>query len=110
VAFFSVCLSVIMSGGICYGNDSTQTLFLKKTFQDMAPKPDYIWLTPTVRLTIEAILLHEYKGSRIKYWRKNDQAAWILEETAKDSTVCVGIVVSQEKIQKLEILSAEGRW
>ena len=110
IAFFSVCLSVILSGGICYGNESTQTLFLKKTFQDMVPKPDYIWITPTVRPIVEAILLREYKGPRIKYWRKNDLAAWIFEEPAKDSTVRVGIVVSQGKIQTLEILSAEGRW
>jgi len=109
-AIVAACLSVIPRAEICYGNESDRILFLMRTFRGAVPEPENIWITSTVRPVIEEILLREYKGLRIKYWQNNDQAVWILEETVKDATVCAGIVVSQEKIQKMEILSAEGRY
>lgn len=110
VPFIAVWLSVIPGGEICLGDESNQMLFLKRTFKYMVPKPNYLWITPTVRPILESILLHEYKGLRVKYWRKEDKVVWILEETAKDATICAGIVISHGKIQMLEILSAEGRY
>lgn len=109
VAAFWVCLSVI-TGETCYGNESNQTLFLEEVFQGSVPKSDYIWITPAVRPVVESILMHEYKGLRIKYWRNAYQTVWVLSDLVKGKPVCAGIVVSQEKIQRVEILSAEGRW
>lgn len=108
--YFAFFLSVVMSWGISYGIESDPAIFLKKVFQDGVPEPEYIWITPTIRPILEEILTHDYKGLRIKYWRKNERAVWILEELAKDTTVCAGVVVIQGKIHELEILSAEGRY
>lgn len=106
----TACLTVIQKEQVCFGSELNQRLFLQDTFKGTMPKQYYLWVTPEVRPLIERILSHEYKGLRIKYWKENDRFAWIFEETAKDTTVCVGIVVSQEKIELLEILSAEGRY
>ncbi len=104
-----MCLAVITSG-IGYADESSKDDFLEKIFQGSVPTPNYIWLTPAVRQRMESILIHDYKGLRIKYWRENEQAVWILDDVVKGKPVSAGIVVSQGKIKMVEILSAQGRW
>lgn len=104
-----VCL-VVAGSGICYAAESPGVDFLEAVFEKSVPAPEYIWITPAVRAVAESIPGHGLRGPRIKYWRKDARTVWILSDMAKDTPVCAAIVVSRSKIQKLEILSAQGRW
>lgn len=97
----------------CYGQETilrNQTAFLEKVFQGKPLSPEYIWITPAVKDAIEAILLHDYRGLRIKYWQHNKETVWILNDMAMEKPVYAGIVIHEQKIRTLEVLYADGRW
>ena len=79
--------------------------FLGETFADSVPEPDVIWLTGTVRDTATAILGHPPTELRLRYWRREQRTAWILEEIGKEKPITTGIVVAAGKIQLVRVLA-----
>ncbi len=96
-----------------YGEETIEQkkrTFLEKVFQGSPPEPGYLWITASARSKIEKILLHEYRGLRIKYWEKKKETVWILEDIAKEKPVYAGIITCEEKISHLDIVFSSGRW
>ena len=48
---------------------------------------------------------HPYGGLIIKYWEKEGRTAWILEEIGKTEPITFGIVIKNNKIEKIKVLA-----
>ena len=79
--------------------------FLAETFAGNVPKPEVIWLTGTVRDTATAILGHPPTELRLRYWRREQRTAWVLEEIGKEKPITTGIVVTAGRIQLVRVLA-----
>ena len=78
--------------------------FLQDTFSNAVPKPAMVWVTRTIRPTVEKILGHKPNALRIRYWREQARTAWILEEIGKEKPITVGLVINDDKIEKVKVL------
>lgn len=78
--------------------------FVSQSFSGQPPKPKILWLTGKYKPTVKAILGHKYPALRIRYWGKGHRTVWILEETGKEKPITTGIVINDDKIEKIKIL------
>ncbi|HET8730593.1 MAG TPA: FMN-binding protein [Moraxellaceae bacterium] len=85
--------------------EMTLDAFLSESFGGAAPPSAMLWLTPAVKQRVVAILGHDYPGLRVKYWRKGERTAWVLDEVGKEQPITMGVVVEQGQILNVEVLA-----
>lgn len=78
--------------------------FLKETFKDDLPQANVIWMTGEINKTATEILHHKPPRLRIRYWQNNLRSAWILDEIGKERPITVGIVINDNKVEKVKVL------
>ncbi len=78
--------------------------FLKETFQNSVPEPRLLWLTGERQKVAEQILGHKSTSLRIRYWKRGEKSAWILDEVGKDEPITTGVIINQDKIEQLKVL------
>ncbi len=78
--------------------------FISSIFQGDSPKPSVLWLTKNIRPGIKAILGHDMKVMRVRYWTLNTRTVWVLEEIGKEEPITVGIVVNHHRLEQLKVL------
>jgi hypothetical protein len=78
--------------------------FLQDTFSNAVPEPAMVWVTRTIRPTVEKILGHKPNALRLRYWRKQARTAWILEEIGKEKPITTGIVINNGRIERVKVL------
>lgn len=78
--------------------------FLNQVFNYKPPKARMIWLTRARRLQITKILGHKPNRLRIRYWKRNQRTAWILEEIGKEKPITTGIVINKGRIELMKVL------
>jgi hypothetical protein len=83
----------------------TDSDFLSETFNGEVPTSKVVWVKADVAQTLANILGHNYVGLRIRYWKNEVMSAWILEEIGKDKPITFGVVISEQKIVKMEVLA-----
>jgi len=83
----------------------TQAEFLNRAFNDLPPEPGIAWLTGGRKLAVQQILGHDYPALRVRYWCRDSRSAWSLEEVGKDLPITVGIVVGDNYIESLRVLT-----
>jgi Na+-translocating ferredoxin:NAD+ oxidoreductase RnfG subunit len=88
------------AGGVYQERDA----FIAETFADNPPKADVIWPSSALKAQMKQILGHDYKGLRIRYWRKTDRTAWILDEIGKEKPITTGFVTNQGRIETVRVL------
>lgn len=78
--------------------------FLNQVFNYKPPKARMIWLTRARRLQITKILGHKPNRLRIRYWKRNQRTAWILDEIGKEKPITTGIVINKGRIELMKVL------
>ena len=48
---------------------------------------------------------HDYPALRVRYWCRETRSAWVLDEVGKDLPITVGIVVVDDYIESLRVLT-----
>lgn len=91
---------VSYAGGIY----QTQESFLAEVFLEDIPKPQIIWPDKILSKKIKDILGHKYKSLRIRYWKKDNRTAWVLNEIGKEKPITTGFVINNQKIELVRIL------
>ena len=79
--------------------------FLDEVFEGNPPSPTVLWLNGDIRETAKDILGHRYPGLRLRYWLKGNRTAWILEEIGKDKPITVGLVVNENTLESIRVLT-----
>lgn len=92
---------VAVAGGVYQTKDS----FLKETFGQTLPKPKVIWVTKEKKHVIEDILQHRAGFIRLRYWQQNEKSVWILNEIGKEKPITVAVVINNNKIEQLKVLT-----
>ncbi len=83
----------------------TQEEFLDRAFGGPPPEPGITWLSGDLKAGVRQLLGHDYPALRLRYWCEDQRSAWVLEEIGKDLPITVGIVVEQDQIDSLRVLT-----
>ncbi|HIG41134.1 MAG: FMN-binding protein [bacterium] len=68
------------------------------------PKTRTVWLTKENQSIARLILGHTYRGLRVRYWQDGSKTGWIMDEIGKEKPITIGVVIDENKIQKITIL------
>ena len=79
-------------------------VFLDEVFSGEVPPPKLLWVTNDLRPAIREILGHDLNVLRIRYWSRDGISAWILEEVGKEEPITTGIVVRDNRIERIKVL------
>jgi len=82
----------------------TPAAFLAESFSGKVPEPGIIWLSGTRKDAAKKILGHRYPALRVRYWRKHQRSAWILEETGKEQPITAGLIVNNGRLERIKVL------
>ena len=100
ILWFLLLPAAIFAGGIYQEPDA----FIAEVFSDDPPKAQVIWPSTELKTQMKQILGHEYRGMRVRYWKKNNRTAWILDETGKDKPITTVFVINQGRIERVRVL------
>jgi hypothetical protein len=83
----------------------TRTEFLDRAFSGSPPEPNIVWLSGERKSSVRSLLGHDYAALRLRYWCQADRSAWVLDEVGKDLPITVGVVVENNYIKSLRVLT-----
>lgn len=110
IKLFSQCLItiVMLSTALCVNATGTYlepSDFIQEVFSDDVPKISKIWIKKDLKGKIREIMGHDLGVLRLKYWKKGDRTAWILEEIGKERLITAGFVINNNKIESINVLA-----
>lgn len=79
--------------------------FLEEAFLQAQPKPHIVWLTGERKQTVSRILGHNYPALRVRYWRKGQRSAWVLEEIGKERPITIGVIINKGTLERIKVLA-----
>lgn len=79
--------------------------FLSLAFAESEPEMQTLWLTDEVRGAASEALGMAPSGLRMRYWRDGGRTAWILDEIGKDKPITIGVAISDQRIERVEVLA-----
>lgn len=83
----------------------SQDAFLVEAFTASAPEASRLWLSKDQKAEIKKLLGHEYNGLRVRYWKRDQRTAWILEEVGKEQPITIGVSVVAGRIERVHVLA-----
>lgn len=90
----------VLAGGVYQQPDE----FIRESFGTRTPEVKIFWPDEKLKQAMEDILGHAYRGLRIRYWIDAGRSAWILDEIGKDKPITTGIVINNNRIEKVRVL------
>jgi hypothetical protein len=78
--------------------------FIKSAFGGTIPPTSVISLSGEVESRAKKIMAHNYRESRVRYWKQGKRSVWILEEIGKTKPITTGFIVENGQIRSVEIL------
>ena len=78
--------------------------FISETFDGNPPEPSKLWIKKEMQADIQKIMDRRLKTLRLRYWKKGDRFACILEEIGKEKPITVGFVVDGGEIERAKVL------
>lgn len=102
--FAIVLILLIPITGSTRGVYQEPTAFINEVFAGEPPKANRIWITGKKKQTATDILGHKPNSLRLRYWGKDSRTAWVLEEIGKEKPITVGIVINNNRIERVKVL------
>jgi FMN-binding domain len=78
--------------------------FVANAFGGESPQPQRLWLDKTQRRAIRQILDRDLGMLRVRYWRRAQRTAWILEEIGKELPITTGLIVEGQALEDVRVL------
>lgn len=97
-----MCLSAWAGAGQTVYQKPTE--FLAGAFGGSVPATKALRLDSSHQARIRRLLGHDYRPSTVRYWRKGDTMAVILDEIGKVEPITTGFVVKGGRIDRVKIL------
>lgn len=79
--------------------------FIDESFSGIPPKPKSLWISRQLKEPVAKILQHKPGFMRTRYWQKGSKSVWILNETGKTQLISVGIIIEDNLITLLKVLT-----
>ena len=102
--FILILFSISFSNTFAEGTYQKPADFIKESFSSEPPKSSVLWITKSLKPEIYKIMGHDLGALRVRYWTKNGKTVWVLNEIGKQHPITVGLVVKQNKLQRLKVL------
>jgi len=83
----------------------TRSEFLSRAYHGSPPEPRVVWLSGERKSKVQQLLGHDYPALRLRYWCKAGRSAWILDEIGKELPITVGVIIDNDHIQNLRVLT-----
>lgn len=83
----------------------TQAEFLSRAFVKSPPEPGILWLSGERKSAVRQLLGHDYSALRLRYWCQAGRSAWILDEIGKELPITVGIIIENNYIKNLRVMT-----
>ena len=83
----------------------TELEFLSRAFVDSPPEPNLLWLSGDRKSAVRQLLGHDYSALRLRYWCQARRSAWVLDEIGKELPITVGIIVENNYIKNLRVMT-----
>jgi len=83
----------------------TQAEFLSRAFVNSPPEPNILWLSGERKSAVRQLLGHDYSTLRVRYWCQAGRSAWILDEIGKELPITVGIIIENNYIKNLRVMT-----
>jgi len=83
----------------------TSKQFVSHAFNGEIPKAKVLWLSADDKATISGIMSHQYKRLRLRYWQKNDETVWVIDEIGKEKPITIGVHIKNEQVVELKVLA-----
>jgi hypothetical protein len=83
----------------------TQAEFLSRAFSESPPEPNILWLSGERKSAVRQLLGHDYSALRLRYWCQAGRSAWILDEIGKELPITVGIIIENDYIKNLRVMT-----
>ncbi len=105
ILFCFCCYLFVCSYAFATGTYQKPSEFIQEVFSDDVPKISKIWIKKELKGKIHEIMGHDLGVLRLKYWKKGDRTAWILEEIGKERLITAGFVINNNKIESINVLA-----
>ena len=104
--FFLVIISISLycNTSSAVGEYQVPKEFIHDAFVGDPPKINKLWIKGELKKRVHNIMKHDLDVLRLKYWKKGERTAWILEEIGKERPITVGIIVNRYKIETIKVL------
>ena len=79
--------------------------FVSSVFEGKPPSPSFVWMRGEIKTDVANVLGHPYSGLRIRYWKKDQHTAWVLEEIGKERPITTGIEINNGSIARVRVLA-----
>jgi hypothetical protein len=79
--------------------------FLDMAFGDNTPQMHTLWLTEETRAAAKTAVGWVPRALRVRYWQEGTRTAWVLEDIGKHKPITMGIAVSGNRIERVEVLA-----
>lgn len=96
-----LCTANSYAKGVYQSNDD----FLKEVFNSGVPNTQMLWVLGDIKKGATEILGDKPAQLRVRYWRDDQQSAWILEEIGKEKPITVGLLIKDNKVLKMKVLA-----
>ena len=97
--------SVVAAGFGAQNYQQNRQQFLNAVFAGEIPKPRVLWLNKNTRQQTEKILGHKVAFLRLRYWRKDQQSVWILQEIGKEKPISIGFSIKNGTMDQVRVLA-----
>lgn len=78
--------------------------FIRSAFGGKIPPTSVLSISGEVKARVKKIMAHNYRESRVRFWKQGGRSVWILEEIGKTKPITTGFVVENGRIKSVEIL------
>jgi hypothetical protein len=99
--------ALVMTAACCAFGDEylTREEFLGLAFGDKQPQMQTLWLTDETRAAAKEAVGWVPAALRLRYWQEGGSTAWILEEIGKDKPITLGVAVSGQRVERVDVLA-----
>jgi len=83
----------------------TREQFLTTAFGGENYDAKKLWLDRELKSKTKAILGHELKGLRVRYWQNGALTAWVFDEIGKEMPVTIGVTLNGNQVKNVTVLA-----
>ncbi len=82
----------------------SESAFPGSNFEPLEASLNTLWLKAELKKQILDSFGYSLPGIRLRYWRSENRSAWVLHEVGKEQPITFGIIISEGKIEQIDVL------
>lgn len=99
-------VALLAAASFAYGEDYLdRDAFLHLAFGQAQPEMQTLWVTEDLRNAAETAVGWMPRALRLRYWQSGDSTAWILEDIGKEKPITLGISISGDRLERVDVLA-----